>query len=640
MHSLRFVAAILFCTLAGAEYHRFLRSEFNDNEDRELIACSTLRNYTQCQSVRSCIWIRGTCLGRTSWLGYAEIGQTHVTKASGETRHAPKVIAEREAEFLFFPTQDQQPTSAPSAAPSQTINHVFGLEKVGDFNIDLPTASAVWPSGYPANSRLLLDDVEDGFYFPASVPDLNLNFDLQASRAVQGVYIKIWFYSRIDSLMIGLRPEDGASLSDPRTDYSVPDSKWTWINGGSHTSGLNKEITIPFDLTAARYVQIRIRGGWRGSSRTSDWGLRRLKISGSLDGSIVPGPNNEVGGPINAVSYFPGESGDVLLEAYAASGSFLGTIKARPTSQQRGIMDQAEVVQRLTPYSGTREMWSSTLPWQWVKEGTELIISAKKPDGSFVAYSLKLYGTLPWSEHTLIRQKFVVFGNTSQFDALNTFTFEPRPLATGMYGIMPIASLNWVDSTDLHWPYLVVATSKGARKVLNEAERRAVLVAAGDDPTSEPTWDVTKLMIAFRNSFANTGRGFTITTLEASGQHGSPYSTQTSIAMGWAMVNDGTGCSFCEYKSLGYWNGWSAAASLGWCGMKTGDECGNTISHEIGHSMSLSHFTTGSAASWGISDEYPQDGTHLATHPWGYDTVSRQFRTWYDPRDGTSKFGK
>jgi hypothetical protein len=40
--------------------------------------------------------------------------------------------------------------------------------------------------------------------------------------------------------------------------------------------------------------------------------------------------------------------------------------------------------------------------------------------------------------------------------------------------------------------------------------------------------------------------------------------------------------------------------------MKAGDECGNTISHEIGHSMTLSHFTTGTAASWGIADEYPK----------------------------------
>jgi Peptidase M66 len=147
-------------------------------------------------------------------------------------------------------------------------------------------------------------------------------------------------------------------------------------------------------------------------------------------------------------------------------------------------------------------------------------------------------------------------------------------------------------------------------------------------------------MVAFRTSFANTGRGFTITELDAPDQHGSPYSTQTAIAMGWALVNNRTDCTFCDYKSLGYWESWVAAASLGWCGMKAGDECGNTLSHELGHSMDLSHFEKGSALDWGIADEYPQDGTHLATHPWGYDTISRQFRTWYDVRDGSSKKGK
>ena len=405
MSSLVCLATILFFSLVGAENHRFLRSGLKDNEDRRLIVCSALANYTQCLSVQSCIWIRGACLTRTSWHGYAEIGQTHVIKAHGETRHAPKVIAEREAELLFFPTQDAQPTIAPTPAPTKTIDHVFGLEKIGDFNIDLPSVNAFWPSGYPAAPSLLIDDTEDGFYFPASVPDVNLNFDLHASRAIQGVYIKIWYYSRIDSIMIGLRPNDGAGLNDPRTDLNVPDSQWTWINGGSHTRGLNKEITIPFDLIAARYVQIRIRGGWFGSTRTSEWGLRRVKISGSLDGSVVGGPDdNEVVNPANAVAYFPDESGDVLVEAFAASGNFLGQIKARPTSQQRGIMDQSDFFQRLAPYSGTQEMWSSTLPWQWVKDGTELIVSAKKADGSFVAYTLKLHNILPWSEHSLIRQ--------------------------------------------------------------------------------------------------------------------------------------------------------------------------------------------------------------------------------------------
>jgi hypothetical protein len=55
--------------------------------------------------------------------------------------------------------------------------------------------------------------------------------------------------------------------------------------------------------------------------------------------------------------------------------------------------------------------------------------------------------------------------------------------------------------------------------------------------------------------------------------------------------------------------------------------------------MDLSHFEKGTAIYWGIADEYPQDGTHLATHPWDYDTLSRQFRTWFDVRDGSNKKG-
>ena len=50
---------------------------------------------------------------------------------------------------------------------------------------------------------------------------------------------------------------------------------------------------------------------------------------------------------------------------------------------------------------------------------------------------------------------------------------------------------------------------------------------------------------------------------------------------------------------------------------------------ELGHSQTLLHFTEGTAASWGIGAQYPQDGTHVATHPWGYDGTRRKLRTWY-----------
>jgi hypothetical protein len=563
-------------------------------------------------------------------------------KAHGETRHAPKIIADREAELLFFPTEETQPTSAPSSAPTETINHVFGLEQIGNFTVDLPSSTSIWPSDYPKDKTLLIDGSEQVYVLPASIPDVNFNFDLQTNRAVQGVYMKIWYYSQIDSVQVGYRDDDGADLEDGDDGTAVPDSEWTWIDGGSHVNSINKEVLLTFDLVAARYLQIRIRGGWRGSSKIDSWGIRKIQISGSLDGTTVGKSvdNDEDIHPMQSMGFFPNETSEVLIEAYDDSGTMLGIIDARPTSLQRGILDQSQTEDTVTPYSDTKEMWSSTLPWQWVKDGTELTISVKHTNGMVIAHTLTLHNIAVWSEHSLIRQKFVLFGNQSQFDDLDTSTFEPYRLATGMFGIMPVASLNWIDPTDLHWPYLIVSTKNGARKVYSENERRAVISAAGDDPSHEARWEVTKNMIAFRHSYANTGRGFTLTTLSASGNHGSPYSTQTSIAMGWALVNDGLDCSFCQYKKLGYWGAWAAAASLGWCGMKAGDECGNIISHEIGHSTTLGHFTDGAAAKWGISDEYPQDGTHLESHPWGYDTASRQFRTWYDVTTNSSKKGK
>ena len=643
MFPLFYLILIAACSAAAETTNKkFLRHGSNEHVARRLDTCSKNSNQYQCRSVTSCIWARSACHTETTWRGFIEIGQTHVIKAQGETRHAPKIISEREAEILFFPTLETEPTIAPSSAPTTIPEHVFGLEKVGVFSMRLPSATDMWPSGYPGNKTRLIDGSEQAVYFPAVAPDVNFIFDLKSDRAVNGVYIKIWYYSRIASIKVGLRPNDGASMNSPTNGVNVPDSQWTWIDGGSHMDGLNKEVNIDFEMVAARYVQIRVRNAWRGNNHNLEWGLRMLKISGSLDGSIVSRPSDNKGevNKIPAVTFFPNEASDVIVEVYDASGALLGALNARPTSQQRGIMDQSQTEKPLPPYSGSREMWSSTLPWQWVKEKIELVISVPYIDGTLLGHTLILRNVASWSEHTLIRQKFVVFGTEEQFNTLSTFTFDSHPLATGMYGIMPVASLSWVDATDLHWPYLVIATSKGPRKVFNERERRSVLAMTGNDPGDEPGWEVTKNMVAFRHSYANTGSGFTITTLDGDDNRGSPYSTHTSIAMGWAMVDDGSGCSFCQYKKLGYWNGWSAAASVGWCGMKAGDECGNTISHEIGHSLTLSHFTKGTAAAWGIADEYPQDGTNLASHPWGYDSPSRQFRTWYDVTDGTGKRGK
>jgi hypothetical protein len=502
-------------------------------------------------------------------MGYAEIGQTHVIKARNEKRLAPKIIAEREAELLFFPTASKAANRL-SVSKKTRVKLTYGLENLGYLTVDLASPSFTWPVGYPDQKDHLIDGTDSEYYLPASVTDVNLNFDLLANRAINGVYLKLWYYSGIESIRIGC-------LSDDRVDHTgaIEKQQWIWIDGGSVPDDLNVEVVIPFTTQIARYVQIRIQGGWQGEDRSSDWGLRVVKISGKADGILVDDDeNSDV-----IASFIPTETADVLVEAYMASGSFLGSIHARPPSQQRGIMDQMLTDKHLEPYSTTKAMWSSTLPWNWVKEGTILVISVEDSFGRYITYDFRLEDTVLWSEHTLIRQKFVLFGNESQFNKLNTYTFDATRLAKGMFGIMPVATLNWVDASLLHWPYLVISTSKGPRIVKNEKERRSEMRKAGDDPSSEPGWEFTKYMVAFRTSFANTGRGFALTELEAPDQHGSPYSTQTSIAMGWALVDDGIDCSYCEYKSLGYWEAWAAAASTGWCGMKAGDECGDTLSH-------------------------------------------------------------
>ncbi len=83
-----------------------------------------------------------------------EFGQTHVVKAIGETRSAPKIIAEREAEMLFTATDLPPPTPSPTSAPTATIVHQWGLEQQGFLNVSLPNGT--WPSGYPKDKSALL----------------------------------------------------------------------------------------------------------------------------------------------------------------------------------------------------------------------------------------------------------------------------------------------------------------------------------------------------------------------------------------------------------------------------------------------------------------------------------------------------
>jgi hypothetical protein len=51
----------------------------------------------------------------------------------------------------------------------------------------------------------------------------------------------------------------------------------------------------------------------------------------------------------------------------------------------------------------------------------------------------------------------------------------------------------------------------------------------------------------------------------------------------------------------------------------------------------MHHFTGEAHSDWGIEEEYPDGGVNLEAHPRGYDTTTRQFRSWHNPWTGEPK---
>ena len=101
-------------------------------------------------------------------------------------------------------------------------------------------------------------------------------------------------------------------------------------------------------------------------------------------------------------------------------------------------------------------------------------------------------------------------------------------------------------------------TAAGPRLVRNEAERRSVINATGEDSGTEPGWNILKNQFALRHSLAHSGRGLTITYEDG---ESSPYSSGSSIFMGWGLTQELNGTWY--WEDLGYWDGWSAAAWTG-----------------------------------------------------------------------------
>jgi hypothetical protein len=116
------------------------------------------------------------------------------------------------------------------------------------------------------------------FYIHIKNPDININFDLKSVVTINGVYIRDWYQTTIKEVQIGVHRDDnytGQSLQLP----PVTSSGWKWYDGKAMTIN-NEEQVVDIPVVAARYVQIRVKGGTNpGNYLPEQWGLRQVKIS-------------------------------------------------------------------------------------------------------------------------------------------------------------------------------------------------------------------------------------------------------------------------------------------------------------------------------------------------------------------------
>lgn len=304
---------------------------------------------------------------------------------------------------------------------------------------------------------------------------------MNTSYPVQGVYIQTWYVTTITQIQVGLHNNDGYTGQQPKVGsiYLPPSTSpgWKWFNGTAINGDYNVEQVVLIPKISARYVQIRLRGG--SSSYSTDWGLRQVKISKAT--TSIPKNNTEFsfGTSVGNISYKPPSNATIRVAAYASTGALLGVLTMRNATQQRPLLEQSLTITPLSPYSN--DAWSATLPWNWMREGTLILVGTSYPTTTaLVLKLLKLSNLAAWGQHTLSRTKVLVFGNASNIAALDTTTYDASLLAKGMFNSMPLSELRWEDTSEWYLPYLVVHTSKGPKLVYSESERRQAMQQAGD----------------------------------------------------------------------------------------------------------------------------------------------------------------
>ncbi|MFT6400331.1 MAG: hypothetical protein ACJAYU_005102 [Bradymonadia bacterium] len=298
----------------------------------------------------------------------------------------------------------------------------------------------------------------------------------------------------------------------------------------------------------------------------------------------------------------PTDVSEVRAEVYDGDGGYIGSV---PLMNPGSVPVQESAITAAELSYGP-DAWFGMLPWDWVVEGNQAVIGYDDGDGSSAAYAHVFADLGAPTRFTITRTKIVLFGE----DDYDTATQPATRIARDFFASLPTSQLRWVDSLPWRLDYFVIRSDAGPQRVESEAERVT--------HTGEDHWSILKHQVALRLSLANTGRGLALTG-ESDGDS-SPYSLGTWIGMGWFRDEAGNYRDIDDAPWAAGWTGWTAM----WA-----SECGNGFIHEVGHSMTMAHFTSGAAASWGIADEYPQDGTNVEGHPWGFDTTTDEVRTWF-----------
>jgi hypothetical protein len=379
--------------------------------------CSLLAEDECCQPmcqwdsvVGKCCFSDGEISHEVEWEGGFEISQTHVVKAVNEERHAPKVIAHREAELLFTPgiamrRLDSQLDSV--ELPSQRIESLGTVYLIRE-GTNEPVLDASAQRLVHSNSV---------FSLPNDTSNIEIIVDLNSLRLIDAISIELHRDTTVVSAEFGLNYDNGGNQEEDEG-FRPPTRGWMWLEYESKPTMEKGEISISIPRQKARFVTFRLLGG--SSESTSHWGFGRICIRGNKDGlSSNLTPQRNIDGASMLVrsrpiidtkpastesrSFIPLHSASVRVAVFSPTGKLIGVTNARDPSKQRGILEQKLSQLEIDDYSNS--IWSTTLPYNWIDEGNVVLIGCIDPNRptELLVQRLELRNLSEFSEHTITR---------------------------------------------------------------------------------------------------------------------------------------------------------------------------------------------------------------------------------------------